>query len=177
MRSIVRNTAGGLAFGDEAEGSAVDWVVTMRRFGRDALLEAMRQRQELPLALMPALAERIAWFHERAEPQPDFGGGKGIGNVVAGDVDVFLSMTGHPFLPRKLERLARLAWRPLEVLRRHCRRFSSAADARSGTCILGPGRRQRLGRRGFRQHAKPTTSAAFLEVQAALGTHTLPALR
>lgn len=74
----------------------------------------MRRRQELPLSLMPNLAEQIASFHQQAERWPAFGGSKGVGDVIAGDVEVFQAMAGHPFLPQKLERLARLAWRRLD---------------------------------------------------------------
>jgi uncharacterized protein len=113
VQPIMRDATGKLSFGDHGEGRVIDWVVVMRRFAQDALLETMRQRQELTLSLMRTLAEQIASFHEAAERQAGLGGGKGIGNVIAGDVEVFQAMAGHPFLPQKLERLARLAWRRL----------------------------------------------------------------
>lgn len=125
VRPIVRN-ATSLAFGDPAARGAIDWVVVMRRFPQEALLEEMRRRQELPLALMPRLAEQIALFHEQAERQTGSGGGKGIGRVIAGDVEVFQTMAGHPFLPQKLERFARLAWRRLG---RDCELLDQRRDA------------------------------------------------
>ena len=125
VRPIVRN-ATGLAFGDPTTRDAIDWVVVMRRFPQEMLLEAMRRRQELPLGLMPRLAEQIASFHQQAERQPRFGGGKGIGGVIAGDVEVFQTMAGQPFLPQKLERLARLAWRRLG---RDCELLDHRRDA------------------------------------------------
>jgi aminoglycoside phosphotransferase family enzyme len=79
VRPIVRDAAEQLAFGSHADDRAVDWVVVMRRFSQQALLETMRKRQELPLALMPRLAEQIAVFHQQAEIRSGFGGGKGIG--------------------------------------------------------------------------------------------------
>jgi aminoglycoside phosphotransferase family enzyme len=126
VRPIVRDAAEQLAFGSHADDRAVDWVVVMRRFSQQALLETMRKRQELPLALMPRLAEQIAVFHQQAEIRSGFGGGKGIGDVIAGDVEVFHTMAGHPFLPQNLERLARLAWRRLD---RDCELLDQRRDA------------------------------------------------
>jgi uncharacterized protein len=126
VQPIMRDTAGELALGVHGDGQAIDWVVVMRRFGQEALLETMRRRQELTPAQMRALAEQIASFHEAAERQPDLGGGKGIGDVIAGDVEAFQAMAGHPFLPQKLERLARLAWRRLG---RDCELLDQRRDA------------------------------------------------
>jgi len=48
-------------------GEPVDWLVHMRRFAPECLLDAMAQDGPLPPALMRVLADAIAAFHDRAE--------------------------------------------------------------------------------------------------------------
>jgi aminoglycoside phosphotransferase family enzyme/predicted kinase len=65
--------------------AALDWVVEMRRFPDHALLADLAQRGELTPALLRALADAVARFHEAAEvaSQPD--GVERIARVIAGN--------------------------------------------------------------------------------------------
>src|ERR1051325_10343062 len=73
VRAIVRRPDGGLAWG--GEGEALDWVVVMRRFEREKLLEDMAVAGGLGAPLMLALTAPIAEFHDKAEAGPKHGGG------------------------------------------------------------------------------------------------------
>jgi uncharacterized protein len=62
---IKRGTAGHLHFG--GEGEPLDWVVVMKRFPDDALLDRLCASDRLDPALMPPLARVIRRFHDEAE--------------------------------------------------------------------------------------------------------------
>ncbi len=57
---------GALALGDvgETSGQAVDWLVVMRRFDEEGLLDRMAARGVLTPELMAALGARVAQFHD-----------------------------------------------------------------------------------------------------------------
>jgi len=75
--------AEGPRFGNAAESDgAIDWVVVMRRFPQEALLDALRKKGELRLDLMRRVGETVADFHARAERIFDHGGIAGITAVV-----------------------------------------------------------------------------------------------
>jgi hypothetical protein len=90
-------------------GSAVDWVVVMRRFPQEALLDSLRTRNQLPLALMRSLGEAIADYHARAERIFDRGGIAGIA-AVAEENGSQLSLMPELFDPRAVARLTK-GWR------------------------------------------------------------------
>ncbi|HEY0302682.1 MAG TPA: hypothetical protein VGC36_15155, partial [Rhizomicrobium sp.] len=83
-----------LRFGDAGDERAVDWVVVMRRFGQDALLEARRKAGRLALADMIPLAEAVAHFHLAAPASSDFGGICGIRAVVEENVGILRDAGG-----------------------------------------------------------------------------------
>jgi aminoglycoside phosphotransferase family enzyme/predicted kinase len=62
----VRRQNGRLLLGEvgEAAGDAVDWLVVMRRFDEDGLLDRMAARGALTPELMAALGARVARFHD-----------------------------------------------------------------------------------------------------------------
>jgi aminoglycoside phosphotransferase family enzyme/predicted kinase len=62
----------GLAF--DGPGEVVDHVVVMRRFDQDALFDRMADAGRLTPALMEALADHVAAFHEGAEIHREVGG-------------------------------------------------------------------------------------------------------
>src|SRR5215217_4442764 len=68
VRAIVRRADGTLAWA--GKGEALDWVVVMRRFDRENLLEDMAIADGLTGPLMRALTAHIAEFHEHAEACP-----------------------------------------------------------------------------------------------------------
>jgi len=111
VRAIRRGGHGGLVLADANVPDAVDWVVEMRRFSQEQLLENVCRRGEMSLTLASSLAERIAEFHRKAEIRQDAGGSEEIGKVIAGDIEAFRGPDNPSFEPAKLERWARLAWR------------------------------------------------------------------
>ncbi|MEX6503692.1 phosphotransferase [Pseudomonas zhanjiangensis] len=80
VRSITRGADGQLRF--DGAGEVIDWVVVMRRFPQQALLERMAASGRLSTALMEDLGARIARFHAEAEVTPNFGGAAGIRQAI-----------------------------------------------------------------------------------------------
>jgi aminoglycoside phosphotransferase family enzyme len=72
VRAIGRRPDG--TVGWDREGAPFDWVVVMRRFDQDRLLDHIAETGELSAPLMLALAAHIAEFHANAEPCPEHGG-------------------------------------------------------------------------------------------------------
>lgn len=84
VEKVARDGDGALRLG--GDGPAVDWLVVMRRFDQDTLLDRVAARGALDRGLALALADRIVEFHRRAEPTPGFGGHDGMAEVLRGDV-------------------------------------------------------------------------------------------
>ncbi len=84
VEKLSRDGDGALRLG--GDGPAVDWLVVMRRFDQDALLDRVAARGELDRGLVLALADRIVAFHREAEPTPGFGGHAGMAEVLRSDV-------------------------------------------------------------------------------------------
>lgn len=82
MRSINRQADGALGFG---EGKPVDWLVVMRRFDADSLLETTAARGKLDARLVRDLADHIAHFHDRAEILAGGGGARRLRAVIDGN--------------------------------------------------------------------------------------------
>lgn len=91
VRPVLRRPDGSLAL--EGEGTPVEWLVEMRRFPDDALLADLIERGGLAPALLRDLAAAIAAFHRAAEPTPEFGGARGIEEVIEIN-EASLSATG-----------------------------------------------------------------------------------
>ena len=86
---IRRALGGKLALGEpgEAAKDAVDWLVVMRRFDEDGLLDRMADRGALTPAIMAALGARIARFHDGLLPIRDgFGRPDDYRHSIAADV-------------------------------------------------------------------------------------------
>lgn len=68
--AAVRRQGGRLVLGGvgEAADDAVDWLVVMRRFDEDGLLDRMAARGALTPQLMAALGARVARFHDGLTP-------------------------------------------------------------------------------------------------------------
>ena len=80
---IARAPDGRLALG--GPGTAVDWVVVMRRFDQDTLFDRMADRGQLSSTLMFDLAAQIARFHAAAEIDQESGGAAGMAATTASD--------------------------------------------------------------------------------------------
>ena len=87
--AAVRRVPGGtLAMGEvgEAAKDAVDWLVVMRRFDEDGLLDRMATRGELTPELMAALGARVASYHNGLTPIAGFSGADDYRRSVAADL-------------------------------------------------------------------------------------------
>lgn len=122
VKPVVRRN-GRLAIGDAQDGSALDWLVVMRRFDQTALLGHLCEHGGLTRDLMRRLGERIASFHRSAERRTDFGGAEGIAAVVDENRDLLGKLAGRPLDPRKIARLDILA-------RAELARLATLLDAR-----------------------------------------------
>lgn len=117
LESVVRRADGALAFGgeDAAGGTALDWLVAMRRFPQDALLDRVAERGGLDDELIRKLADAVTVFHKVAEPRPDGGGAVAMREVVDGNI---AELRARPslFPPEDVESLARKSAAALERL-------------------------------------------------------------
>jgi aminoglycoside phosphotransferase family enzyme/predicted kinase len=84
---VTREADGTLALA--GGGQPVDWLVEMRRFDQDALLDRRAARHRLDVALMPQLADAVADLHVSAERVPTHGGRAGMQWVVDGNAEGF----------------------------------------------------------------------------------------
>ena len=86
---ITRGDGGELQFG--GTGPAVDWVVVMRRFEQDLLLDRMAANETLSPQVIERLADIIAAFHDAAESRRDFGGADAIRTVIDGNAAALIA--------------------------------------------------------------------------------------
>ncbi|MDZ5649143.1 AAA family ATPase [Nitrospirillum sp. BR 11828] len=92
LRPVLR-TPDGLMLGPEwaagedepplPEGQVVDWLLVMRRFDQDALLDRMATQGRLTPQLMLDLADRLARLHRAQPARMDGGGAQGLGEAIA----------------------------------------------------------------------------------------------
>ena len=90
VRAVTRNRNGILAL--DGEDEAIDWLVEMRRFDRDALFDHLAAQGGLTPSLMRDLADAIAAFHETAEKAPQWGGSDAVHTVlrdIVGNLESF----------------------------------------------------------------------------------------
>ena len=87
VRSINSDEAGGCRW--DGPGTVLDWLVMMRRFPQDALLDQRAARGLLSLDVMPPLADAIARFHDGAERVASHGGRAGMAWVIDGNAAAF----------------------------------------------------------------------------------------
>ncbi|MGE0460856.1 MAG: AAA family ATPase [Vicinamibacterales bacterium] len=77
---VTREADGRLAFG--GRGVPVDWLVVMRRFPQEQLLDRLALSGGISPEIARRLADRIADFHAVAAPAPHRGGRAGMRDVV-----------------------------------------------------------------------------------------------
>jgi hypothetical protein len=92
------------AFRIDGKGETVDWLLEMRRFPDDALLEHVAERGELGDDLVLALADTIAAFHAASAPSLRSDGHLAIEAVIGGNRDS-LARYGHLFASTDVDRL------------------------------------------------------------------------
>jgi aminoglycoside phosphotransferase family enzyme/predicted kinase len=84
----------------EAATDAADWLVVMRRFDEDGLLDRMAERGALTPELMAALGTRIARYHDGLTPVRDgFGRPDDYRHSVAADIRQMLEQGGRLDVP------------------------------------------------------------------------------
>ena len=88
VTAVTREASGGLAL--DGAGTPVEWLVVMRRFPDEAVLDRVATSGGFSRALAVRLADAIAWFHAGATPTPHQGGVEGMRDVLA-DNDRVLS--------------------------------------------------------------------------------------
>lgn len=104
----------GLAPDGNAGGATpVEWLVVMRRFDQEDLLDQVAARGDLTVPLMRDLADAVAAFHDEAEPRPDAEGAAGMRRIAAGVVDRLRAYPGV-FPGDRVDRLARSVMGHLE---------------------------------------------------------------
>jgi aminoglycoside phosphotransferase family enzyme/predicted kinase len=88
VAAVRRAADGTLSLGDVGElaDDALDWLVVMRRFDEEGLLDRMAERGALTPELMAALGARVAAYHNRLEPVSGFSGPDDYRRSVAADV-------------------------------------------------------------------------------------------
>lgn len=83
VHAITRGADGALAI--DGDGTAVDWLLEMRRFDDDALLDERARCGTLDMATMVRLAEQLQRFHAGAEVMEERSGSARIANVIDGN--------------------------------------------------------------------------------------------
>jgi uncharacterized protein len=83
VEPICRDPAGALRLGNG--GEPVDYVVVMRRFSQESLLDNIARYGGLTRDMIQDLADEIAFFHESAERDAAFGSPKWFGEVIEGN--------------------------------------------------------------------------------------------
>jgi aminoglycoside phosphotransferase family enzyme/predicted kinase len=109
VEAIGRKPDGRLALGS---GVPVDWVLVMRRFPADCLFDAMAREHRLTRELVRVLADRIAEFHDCAQPVRGAGAAR-VRKVIEGNR---VSMAALPAGILPVTDCDRLAERSLAVL-------------------------------------------------------------
>ena len=110
---VTRDADGRLAIG--GQGAPVEWLVAMRRFNQEGLLDRLASRGALPPPRMPTLADAVARMHDTAEVRADHGGLAGLTWVVDRNAIVFEEYA--EVLPRDLA--VRVSDGSREALARH----------------------------------------------------------
>jgi len=104
VRRIGRQADGTLGWGSDA---AVEWVVVMRRFDQEQLLDRVARTGGLTVPLMLDLAAHIAAFHQAAELRPDHGGGAVMAAVAETNLSILRSCHAAGFDDAQIDALAK----------------------------------------------------------------------
>lgn len=96
VHPINRTANGGFTLG--GAGEPVDWLLEMRRFPADALLERQLELQQLSPVLLMRLADRIAAFHIDAAAHHIADGADRLSGIIDGNVTCMAAV--DPILPK-----------------------------------------------------------------------------
>src|SRR3954451_12421992 len=136
VRAIRRCEDGRLRWGraGRPDHEGADYVVVMRRFAPQDLLDGMARRGALSPPLLYALSAHIAEFHDRAEKRPDRGGAAVMAGLVETNIGVLRRSRAAGFEPMQIDRLE-------SALERAVSRTGALLDNRrdAGNLRLGQG--------------------------------------
>ena len=102
VRAIRRRPDGTIGWADE--GEPLDWVVAMRRFDQDQLLENAAAAGGLTAPLMLALSAHLAEFHDGADIRRDQGGAA-MTALVETNIRCLREAGGAGFDPARIDRV------------------------------------------------------------------------
>lgn len=102
VRAIGRLADGRLAFG---RGTALDWVIVMRRFAQNELFDTKARAGELTPKLLRELADAIARFHADAEIVARRSGAAIVRRVIEGNRDSMAAAGGDVLAPTDCARV------------------------------------------------------------------------
>lgn len=112
----VTETDDGLALGEGAGGTIIDWVVKMTRFDQSDLLSQMADRGELTVAMVEKLARQLEQFHRHAEVSQTDGGQARFAEILESNRKNFDPFIGQVYPPKLIDRLGHLYADTLEAL-------------------------------------------------------------
>lgn len=102
LRPVTCEANGALAY--DGEGEPVDWVVEMRRFPDDALLDRVAMDGRLSMPMLDRLADAIARFHMTAERYDDDAPAE-YARLAAVNADRFRAFAGGTFACDAVDRV------------------------------------------------------------------------
>lgn len=120
VHPIVRTATG---FQIDRDGEAIDWLLEMRRFPDDALLDTIARKGKLDPQMLIRLANRIYAFHSCAEAIVRAHGSDDVRNVIEGNAESLKRFEGL-FGRQRIMNL-------MEAQRSLCHRHSTLLDARA----------------------------------------------
>src|SRR5438105_4738589 len=103
VRAIRRRRDGAVRW--SGEGAPLDWVVVMRRFDQELLLDRIAGAGKLSAPLMLALAAHIAEFHADAETSPQQGGGAAMAEVAETNIRILRDCRSAGFSAGRIDAL------------------------------------------------------------------------
>jgi uncharacterized protein len=111
---VTRDEAGELTL--DGTGEPVEWLLEMRRFDQDALLDRLAERGALHVATIERLGVEIAAFHDSAPARTKSGGHAGMHAVIDGNAEDLAGLAGRVFDEAAVDDLNR---RTAALLERH----------------------------------------------------------
>jgi len=111
---VTREADGRLAL--DGAGATVDWLVVMRRFDEDGLLDRLAARGALTPSIIEAAADAALALHRDAAPRRDKGGRDGMAWVIEGNIADLAEHRGAPFDAAAVDAYAAAARAALERL-------------------------------------------------------------
>ncbi len=107
VKPVTRDADGAIGWAED--GVPLDWVVVMRRFDQDLLLDAVARKGGLSPALLQSLAAHIVEFHAEAEIRRDGGGRAAIGDIVRVNLRCLRDTHSAGFPPDQIDDVERRA--------------------------------------------------------------------